>query len=78
MTKGNVIVTFLIETFSSLGGAWLLIWVGGIGHCLVMNKFAEAGTVDINGVEVLVGLVTVGMVVDVLTGVGAAATAGSM
>ena len=69
MTEGIVIVTFLIGIFSCFGGSGLLIWVGGIGHCLVTNKSAKAGTMEGHGAETLLGLVTVGIVVDVLVGV---------
>ena len=78
MAEGIAIVTFLTGTFSHFGGAWQFSWVGGIGHCLVTNKFTEAGTMEAHGVKALVGFVVMGMVVDVLVGIGTADIAGSM
>ena len=42
------------------------------------DRFAEDGTVEGHRVEALVGLVILGIVVDVLAGVGAATIASSM
>ena len=78
MAEGIVIVTFLTGTFSCFGCAWPFSWVGGINYCLVTNRLPETGTMEGHVVEVLVEFDVVGMLVDVLAGIGAADIAGSM
>ena len=78
MAEGSVIVTFVTGTFSCFGGAWPFSWVGGIGHSLVMNRLAEAETVEGHMEEAFVGFVVMGMMVDVVAGIRAVDITGSM
>ena len=75
---GHNIIIFLAGVFSiCFAGAGPFSLVGGIGHDLVTNRFAVAGTVEGHGVVDLVGLVIIGRVVDALVGIRVAVTLGS-
>ena len=84
---GQEIVIFLAGAFMDFdrsdpiifcfAGIGLFSLLGGIGHNLVTNKFAEAGKVEGHRVVALVGLGIIGGVADAVVGIRITDTLGS-